>query len=147
MPPAPPAAPAPCAAWPRSDARGGTPPTDRRPPPSGHPADLSSPAGCGWRTSARVRIRHDHLVAQPFEGMRHPLALRRRLEQHPRPRARPQQLRKTLATGADPPLDEHLPALVDDADPAFPMMDVDPDVLHGWPPSVGWWGRGLPRAW
>jgi hypothetical protein len=34
--------------------------------------------------------------------------------------------------------------LGDDADLALPLMDVDPDVLHGWPPFAGRWGRGLP---
>src|SRR4030095_4064010 len=41
-------------------------------------------------------------------------------------------------------LQEHVPVLVDDADLALALMDVDPDVLHGWPPFAGWWGRGLP---
>jgi hypothetical protein len=77
-------------------------------------------------------------VAQPFQGVRHPFALRRRLEQDPRPRPRPKQLRQPLATRADPPLDEHPPALVDDADLAFPLMDVDPMYsMAGLPPLVG----------
>ena len=77
-------------------------------------------------------------MAQPFHGVCHPLALRRCLEQHARPRVRPKQRRKPLATCAHPALDEYPPAVVDDADLAFPLVDIDPMYsIAGLPPLVG----------
>src|SRR5215472_15401818 len=91
-----------------------------------------------------IRIRHDHLVAQCLQRLRDPFALGRCLKHHPRAIPSLEERREPLPARAHTALHEHSPVVVDDADLALPLMDVDPDVLHGWPPFAGRWGRGLP---
>jgi len=93
-----------CAARPRSGARGGTPPADRRPPASGHPADPSSPAGYGWRTSARSsdprRLPHGPALPRRVPPTRSP-SMPRAARAPPRaPQAAPQTARDVCAPGA-----------------------------------------------
>src|SRR5262249_11174138 len=94
-----------------------------------------------------IRIRHDHLVAQGLQRLRDPFALSRCLKHHPRAIQSVTERREPFPPRTHAALQEHLPVFIDDTDLALPLMDVDPDVLHGWPPCADWWDRGLPLDW
>src|SRR5262245_60057471 len=85
--------------------------------------------------AATVRISHDHLVPELLQAPRHPLALRRCLDQHPRLRSLPQHRPESLPIRVDPPLLDHFPVLAHDAHLAVHLVHVDAYTLHGWPPS------------
>jgi hypothetical protein len=59
-----------------------------------------------------VRVRQDHLVAQPLQAPGHPLTLRRRLGQNPSPHPVPQRLGQARQRGAHPPLDQFPPSAI-----------------------------------
>src|SRR5262249_38251325 len=107
------------------------------------PIRLHPPAPGGVH-GGEIRIRHDHLVAQRRQRLRDPFALGGCLEHHPGAIPSLEERREPPPSRAHAALQEHSPVLGDDADLALRLMHVDPDVLPGWPPSVGWWGRGLP---
>src|SRR5262249_53005222 len=90
-----------------------------------------------------VRVGHDHLMAEFLHTPRHPLALRRRLDQHARLRPLSQHRRKSLSICLDPPFFNNLSVLPDNADLAIHLVNVDTYTLHGWPPSPGGFDRVL----
>src|SRR5262249_18018175 len=61
-----------------------------------------------------------------------PFAVGRRFDQDARPGARAEHGREALGLGADAPLDQFA-ALGEDADVTFPLVDVDANMVHGWP--------------
>ena len=67
-----------------------------------------------------------------LERLRHPFAFGRRLEQHPRPRAGGEHGGEAVPRALDPPLDDFA-FRREDADLTFPLVDVDANMLHGWP--------------
>src|SRR5262249_30532596 len=74
------------------------------------------------------------VVAERLQTPGHPLALRRGLEEDARRRSLPQHLGEAVWIGADPPFNQ-LAALGQDADLAFPLVQIDANMVHGWPPS------------
>ncbi len=114
----------------RSDGLDDTSRCGRLPPTLVHPADPSSPCACADRTLERSWDRPRSL--RP----RDPLALRRRLDQDPSPRMRAERRFEAGPLRDDPPFD-HLPVRRDDGDLALILVNVDANMLHGWPPLRG----------
>jgi len=81
-----------------------------------------------------IGIGDDHGVAQRLEVAGHPLALRRGLEQEPRGGPRSEHCGEALGGGADPPFD-HLALLGQDAELALALVQIESDILPGWPPG------------
>ena len=81
-----------------------------------------------------VGIRHDHLVPQLLEAAGDPFALGRGLDQDAGPRALAQRLSEPVVSCHDAPLDD-LAVIAEPTDLTFILVDVDANVLHGWPPS------------
>src|SRR5262245_5224874 len=79
-----------------------------------------------------VRVGDDHLVAKALETAGDPFAVGGGLEQDPRSGARAEHCREALPLGPDTLLDQ-FPAVGQDADLAFPLVDVDANMVHGWP--------------
>src|SRR5439155_1995797 len=82
-----------------------------------------------------VRVGDDHLVAQRLEAPRHPLAFGRGLDEDPRPPSVAQDLGGPVRLRPDPAL-EQFPRLGQDADLAVLLVDVDANMIHGWPPTL-----------
>src|SRR4029434_5255729 len=61
-----------------------------------------------------------------------PFAVGRGLDQDPGARSVPEHGGEPLALGADAPLDD-LTVLGEDVDLAFPLVDIDANMVHGWP--------------
>src|SRR5712691_3079753 len=91
--------------------------------------DLARPRRIHGR---EVRVRNDDLVAEGLEAARHPLAVGRGLDQDPGAGPVPEHGGETLALGADAPLDD-LTGLGEEVDLAFPLVDIDANMVHGWP--------------
>jgi len=89
----------------------------------------------------RVRVAYmggswvgdDDLMAKPFETAGHPLTVGGGFDQDARPGALAQDRREALGLGADALLDQFA-SLGEDADLAFPLVDVNANMVHGWPP-------------
>src|SRR5262249_50785739 len=90
-------------------------------------------ASAGGVHGGEVRVGHDDVVAQSLQAPGHPLALRRGLEEDAGGRSLPQHLGEAAWIGADPPFNQ-LASLGHDADLAFPLMQIDANMVHGWPP-------------
>ena len=100
-----------------------------------HPgiAPVGLHASAPFRIHRRViRVCHDHLMPAGLERLRHPFAFGRRLEQHPRPRAGGEHGGEAVPRALDPLLDDFA-FRRGDADLTFPLVDVDANMLHGWP--------------
>jgi hypothetical protein len=82
-----------------------------------------------------VGVGDDHLVSQRLEAPRYPLAFCRGLDEDPRPRPGAQDLGEPAWLRPDPAL-EQFPLLGQDADLAILLMDVDANMIHGWPPTL-----------
>jgi hypothetical protein len=83
-------------------------------------AKFGSAATTWWPSASRHRTTHSLFV----EGF-----------QQDRGRRSPAEcFGETLGFGADPALD-HLAALGQDADRAFPLGQIDAKMVHGWSPS------------
>src|SRR5712691_11753930 len=91
--------------------------------------DLARPRRIPGR---EVRVRDDGLVAEGLEAARHPLAVGRGFDQDPGPGPVPEHGGETLALGADAPF-EDFTVLGEDVDLAFPLVDIDANMVHGWP--------------
>jgi hypothetical protein len=120
-------------AW-RGGAQGGRLPADRPRPGRGRLGGLSSLCGCGWRTWGRSsgRPRSRDVPRLPDTG-------------------RPIRSRSTTRGGCAPALARPVPRrsaaarcgsgarsarpLRQDANLAFPLVHVDANMIHGWPPS------------
>ena len=76
-----------------------------------------------------VGICHDHLVPQPLQVLRHPLALGARLQQDAGPWPVPQHRREPLPARDDPPLRDG-PILVADAELALAFVQIEPYRIH-----------------
>ena len=79
-----------------------------------------------------VRVGDDDLVPQRLETPRDPFTIGRGLDHDPRPRATAEHGREARGLRADPPLDQ-LSALGEDTELAVPLVDVDANMIHGWP--------------
>ena len=84
----------------------------------------------------------DNLVTQLLQATGDPFALRRCLDQDPSPWAPSKDLPESNPVRQDPLLDP-LATLVEDADLALGLVDVDTDVAHGWLSD----GRSVREAW
>src|SRR4029450_9435485 len=82
---------------------------------------------------AVIRIRHDDLVAQRLEMLRHPLTLGRGFDQNPCVWAPPEECGQSITRRANALID-HLAALRQDSHLAFFLVQVDGTMLHGWSP-------------
>jgi len=71
-------------------------------------------------------------VAEGLETPGDPFAVGRGLDQHPGAGPVPEHGGETLTLGADAPLDD-LTVLGEDVDLAFPLVDIDANMVHGWP--------------
>src|SRR5215831_8201433 len=67
-----------------------------------------------------------------LEAARHPLTVGRGLDQDPGAGPVPEHGGEPLGLGADAPLDD-LTVLDEDVDLAFPLVDIDANMVHGWP--------------
>jgi len=82
-----------------------------------------------------VRIRDSHLVAEGLETpSRHPFAVGGGLDQHAGAGPSCEHGGEAGRVGSDPLLDDLSP-LGEDTDLAFPLVHVDANLVHGWPPS------------
>ena len=79
-----------------------------------------------------VRIRHDDLMPTGLERLCHPFAFRRRLEEDPCAGPRGEHGGEACPRALDPPLDDFA-VRRQDTDLTFPLVDVDANMLHGWP--------------
>jgi len=79
-----------------------------------------------------VRVGDDDLVAEGLETPGHPFAIGRGLDQHSGAGPGPEHGGEALALSADPLLDD-LTALGEDVNLTFPLVDVDANMIHGWP--------------
>ena len=82
-----------------------------------------------------IRIRHDDLMPAGLERLRHPFAFGRRFEQDARPGPWLKHRRETVPRALDPPLD-HFAVRRQDTNLTFPLVNVDANMLHGWPLSL-----------
>ena len=71
-------------------------------------------------------------MAEPLETAGEPFAVGRGFDQDARPWARAEDRREAFGLGADALLDQFAP-FGEDADLAFPLVDVDANMVHGWP--------------
>ena len=81
-----------------------------------------------------VRVGDDDLVAEGLETPGDPFAVGRGLDHNPGAGPRPQQGVEALRLSPDAPLDD-LTTLGEDVDLAIPLVHVDANMVHGWPPS------------
>src|SRR5262249_40081664 len=79
-----------------------------------------------------VRVGDHDVVSQRLETPRDPFTVGPRLDRDPRPGATPEQGREAFGLGPDPPLHQLAP-LGQETDLAFPLVDVDANMIHGWP--------------
>src|SRR5712691_7176418 len=94
-----------------------------------------------------VRIGDDDLVAQRLQTPRDPFTVGRGLDDDPRSWPIPEDRGEALGLRADPSLDQ-LASLGQGTNLAFPLVDVDANMVHGWPllsaaltAGVLLWGR------
>jgi hypothetical protein len=78
-----------------------------------------------------VRVGDDDLMPQRLETPRDPFAVGRGLDHDPRPGSMAKHGREALWLRPNPALDQFT-ALGQDADLAFPLVDVDAHMIHGW---------------
>jgi hypothetical protein len=71
-------------------------------------------------------------VTQGLQALGHPLALGRRLDHDVGARSRPEYLGELSRLRVDPALDQ-FPLLAQDANLAVLLVDVDANMVHGWP--------------
>ena len=79
-----------------------------------------------------VRVGDDDLMPEPLEAAGDPFTVGRGLDEDPRPGPRAKHRREALGLGADALLDQFA-SLGQDADLTFPLVDVDANMVHGWP--------------
>jgi hypothetical protein len=72
-------------------------------------------------------------VTQGLEAASHPLALGRGLEQDARGRPTTEQRGEPLRGRADASFD-HFAVVGEDADLALALVEIESDIVHGWPP-------------
>jgi hypothetical protein len=77
----------------------------------------------------------DRLLAQRLEVASDPLALGRGLEQDPRRGPRSEHRGEAFGGGADPAFD-HVAIVGQDTELALALVQIESDILHGWPPAV-----------
>src|SRR6266545_8192107 len=104
----------------------------RVPQRAGVPAVGLHLAGAGSVHGGEVRIPHDDLVPQPLQAARHPFTLGRGLEQDPAAGPVAEYGREALGLRADPLLDQLAP-FGQDTDLTFLLVDVNANMVHGWP--------------
>src|SRR5580765_4577216 len=81
-----------------------------------------------------VRVGDDDLVAERLQAAGHPFAIGRGLDHNPGAGPGPQHGVEALRLGPNALLD-HLAALGEDVNLAFPLVHVDANMVHGWPLS------------
>src|SRR5215470_9995360 len=91
-------------------------------------------AGAGGIHGREVRVGDDHVVAERLQTSGDPFTLRRGFQQDLGRRPPAEGLGEPLGFGADPALDQ-LASLSQETDLAFPLVQVDANMVHGWPPS------------
>src|SRR4029450_10460534 len=94
-----------------------------------------------------VRVGDDDLMAQRHETPRDPFAVGRGIDHDPSPGSIAKHGREARWLRPNPAFDQFT-ALGQDADLAFPLVDVDANMIHGWsllpaalPAGVLLWGR------
>ena len=80
-----------------------------------------------------VRVGDDDLVAERLETAGHPFTVGRGLDHNPGAGPGAEHGGEALGLGADALLDDLAP-LGEDVDLAFPLVHVDANMVHGWPP-------------
>src|SRR5262249_23709329 len=91
-------------------------------------------AGAGGIHGREVRVGDDDVVAERFQTPGDPFTLRRGFQQDLGRRPPAECLGETLGLGADPALDQ-LASSGQETDLAFPLVQIDANMVHGWPPS------------
>src|SRR5262249_25822357 len=84
---------------------------------------------------AVIRICHDDFVTQRLKMLCHPFTLGRRFDQNPSVWTSPEERGQSITRRANALID-HLPALRQNADLTFFLVQVDGTVLHGWSPLL-----------
>src|SRR5215469_1805599 len=83
---------------------------------------------------SEVRVGDDHVVAERLQTPGDPFTLRRGFQQDLGRRPPAECLGEPLGFGANPALN-HLASLSQETDLAFPLVQIDANMVHGWPPS------------
>src|ERR671919_667936 len=81
-----------------------------------------------------VGVGDDDLVTQRLEAPRHPLALRRRLDENARRGPASEGVGESPWLGAEAAF-EQLTVLCQDAELTLLLVDIDANMIHGWPPT------------
>src|SRR5262249_47308883 len=90
------------------------------------------PACPGRVHRGEVGVSNDDLMPEPLETAGDPLAVGRGLDQDARPGSPTEHGGEALGLGADALLDQFAP-LGQDTDLTSPLVDVDANMIHGWP--------------
>src|SRR5262249_49543170 len=95
---------------------------------------LHAPAARGVHRR-EVRVGDNDFVAERLEAASYPLRLGHRFHQDAGPGPAAELRGESLPVGADPALDD-LAGLRLDADLTIALVQVDANMVHGWPPSL-----------
>src|SRR5216684_156790 len=89
-------------------------------------------ARAGGVHGGEVRVGDHDVVSQRLETPRDPFTVRRGLDHDPRSGSTAEHGGEAFGLRPDPALDQLAP-LGQETDLAFPLVDVDANMIHGWP--------------